>query len=141
MGWGGAIGEVTTYLLGWGVAESVRDESSGTDDRIAGWIRRYGMWAVLLVSLTPLPDTPVVLLAGSGRLPFKKLLLVEGLGKTAYYTLGAVVGGFFFTGLTNVLGRFSASAVMVAGSVAFCVLVTWRRSRDAIFGWAERLIP
>jgi len=87
--------------------------------------------------------------AGHARCPprrlrqaaFKKLLLVEGLGKTAYYTLGAVVGGFFFTGLTNVLGRFSASAVMVAGSVAFCVLVTWRRSRDAIFGWAERLIP
>lgn len=139
-GWGAALGEVTTYLLGWGVAESVRDEQSETEDRIVGWIRRYGMWAVLLVSLTPLPDTPIVLLAGSGRLPFKKLLLVEGVGKMAYYTFGAFVGGFVFTGLTDTIGGFYASALIVAVSVAFCIIVTWRRSREAVFGWAERLI-
>lgn len=139
-GWGGALGEVTTYLLGWGVAESIQEKQSETDDRVAGWIRRYGLLAVLLVSLTPLPDTPIVLLAGSSRLSFKKLLIVEGMGKTALYTLGAVVGGFVFTGLTERVGGFTASAVMVAASVAFCILVTWRRSRDTIFGWVERLI-
>ena len=37
-------------------------------------------------------------------------------------------------------GSISASAVMVAVSLAFCVLVTWRRSRDMVFGWVERLI-
>jgi len=140
-GWGGALGEVTTYFLGWGVAESVRENRSGMDDRVTNWIRRYGMWAVLLVSLTPLPDTPVVLLAGSGRLPFKRLLIVEGVGKTAYYTLGAIVGGFIFTGMTDALGSFSASIVVVSLSVVFCFLVTWRKSRDAIFGLVERLIP
>lgn len=139
-GWGGALGEVTTYFLGWGVAETVRDDLSEMDDRVSGWIRRYGLWTVLLVSLTPLPDTPVVLLAGSGRLPFKKLLIVEGVGKTAYYTLGAIVGGFVFTGLTNVLGSLSASVVVVSVSVAFCFFVTWRKSRDAIFRLVERLI-
>lgn len=139
-GWGAALGEVTTYLLGWGVAESVRDEQSWSEDRVAGWIRRYGMWAVLLVSLTPLPDTPIVLLAGSGRLPLRKLLLAEGVGKTAYYTFGAFVGGFVFTGLTDAVGSFYASALIVAVSVAFCILVTWRKSRDAVFCWVERLI-
>jgi len=138
-GWGGALGEVTTYFLGWGIAESVQ-ENGKTEDQIARWIRRYGLWAVLLVSLTPLPDTPLVLLAGSRRLPFKKLLLVEGAGKTVLYTVGAVVGGFVFTGLTDAMGSISASAVMVAVSLAFCVLVTWRRSRDMVFGWVERLI-
>jgi len=140
-GWGGAIGEVTAYLLGWGVAESVKEEQSGADDRVAGWVRRYGLLAVLLVSMTPLPDTPVILLAGSSRLSFKKLLIVEGMGKTAFYTLGAFVGGFVFTGLTETMGGFTASALVVAASVAFCIFMTWRRSRDAIFGWVERLMP
>ncbi len=140
-GWGGALGEVTTYFLGWGVAESVRENRSKMEDRVAGWIRRYGLWAVLLVSLTPLPDTPVVLLAGSGRLSFKKLLIVEGVGKTAYYSLGAIVGGFLYTGMTDVLGSLFASTVVVSISVAFCFLVTWRKSRDAIFSLVEWLMP
>jgi len=140
-GWGGALGEVTTYFLGWGVAESVRENRSKMEDRVADWIRRYGLWAVLLVSLTPLPDTPVVLLAGSGRLSFKKLLIVEGVGKTTYYSLGAIVGGFLYTGMTDVLGSLFASTVVVSISVAFCFLVTWRKSRDAIFSLVERLMP
>lgn len=139
-GWGGAIGELTAYILGWGVAESVKEGQSKADDKVAGWIRRYGLLAVLLVSLTPLPDTPVILFAGSSRLSFKKLLIVEGMGKMAYYTLGAFLGGFFFAGLTELMGGLTASALVVAASVAFCIFVTWSRSRDAIFGLVERLI-
>lgn len=139
-GWGGAIGEVTTYFLGWGVAESIQGNQSETENRIAGWINRYGLLAVLLVSLTPLPDTPIVLLAGSSRLSFKKLFIVEGVGKTALYTLGAFIGGIVFGGLTEKFGGIAASALMVAVSVAFCILVTWSKSRDAIFGLVERIL-
>ncbi|MFQ6053711.1 MAG: hypothetical protein ACE5OO_05750 [Candidatus Bathyarchaeia archaeon] len=127
-GWGGALGEMTTYLLGWGVAESLRENRGIAEDRVAGWIGRYGLWAVLLVSMSPLPDTPVILLAGSSRLPLRKLLLIEGVGKTAYYTLGAFVGGLIFSSLTDTLGSLPTSALVVAASIAFCVLVTWSRS-------------
>ena len=138
-GVGAAIGEVTTYVLGWGVAESMEDGDLGEDNRLSQWIRKYGLWAVLLVAVTPLPDTPVILLAGSNKLPFGKLFLVECVGKTALYSIGAVVGGFVFTGLTGALGGLTASFLMVLGSFAFCVLVTWKKSRDLIFGWFERL--
>lgn len=137
-GCGAALGELTTYLLGWGVAESLED-SGGEESRLARWIRRYGLWAVLLVSSTPLPDTPIVLLAGSSRLHLGKLLVVEIVGKTALYSLGAVVGGFVFMGLLGAVGGLWASVLMVLGSLVFCVLVTWKRSRDLIFGWFERL--
>lgn len=137
-GSGAALGELTTYLLGWGVAESLED-SSGEESRLARWIRRYGLWAVLLVSATPLPDTPIVLLAGSSRLPLGKLLVVEIVGKTALYSLGAVVGGFIFMGLFGAVGGLWASVLIVLGSLVFCVLVTWKKSRDLIFGWFERL--
>lgn len=137
-GWGGAIGDVSAYFLGWGVAESVR--GNGEDDQLTKWIKKYGLWAVLLFSATPLPDTPIILLAGTSRLPFRKLLIVQGIGKTALYSLGAIVGGFLFAGLTESVGSLYASAFMVALSVIFCILVSWPRSRDLIFGWVERLI-
>ncbi len=137
-GVGAAIGEITTYFLGWGVAETIQ-ENQGEEDRLARWIRRYGLWAVLLVAVTPLPDTPIILLAGSNKLPFGKLFVVECVGKTALYSFGAVVGGVVFTGLTGAVGGITASALMVAGSLLFCILVTWKKSRDLIFGWFERL--
>ncbi|NQT09435.1 VTT domain-containing protein [Candidatus Bathyarchaeota archaeon] len=137
-GIGAAIGEVTTYLLGWGVAESIEDESG--NNRLSRWIRQYGLWAVLLVAITPLPDTPIVLLAGSNKLPFTKLFIVECIGKTTLYTIGAVVGGFVFTGLTGAVGGWMASFLIVVGSLAFCVLVTWKKSRDMIFGWFARAL-
>jgi membrane protein YqaA with SNARE-associated domain len=138
-GLGAAVGEVTTYLLGWGVAESIEGGQTEDENRLTRWIRRYGLWAILLVAVTPLPDTPIVLLAGSNRLPFGKLFLVECAGKTVLYSLGAVVGGFVFTGLTSVVGSLIASLLMVVASLIFCVLVTWERSRNLIFGWFERL--
>ncbi len=139
-GVGGAIGEVTTYALGWGVSESMDERGSGVEDRVANWIGRYGLWAVLLVAMTPLPDTPIVILAGSRRLPFKRLFIAEVAGKTVLYSLGAVVGGFIFTGLENFFGGLLASVLVVAASIVFCVLVTWRPSRDLIFGRLEGLI-
>jgi membrane protein YqaA with SNARE-associated domain len=137
-GIGAAIGEITTYLLGWGVAETLEGDSD-SDNRLTMWIRRYGLWAILLVAATPLPDTPIVLLAGSSKLPFWRLFIVECAGKTALYSLGAVVGGMVFTGLTGSVGGITASALTVVGSLLFCILVTWGKTRDLIFGWFERL--
>ncbi|MCW4050199.1 MAG: VTT domain-containing protein [Candidatus Bathyarchaeota archaeon] len=139
-GTGAAIGEVTTYFLGWGVAESI-EEMSDSEDKIAKWINKYGLWAVLLVALTPLPDTPIIILAGSRKLPFQKLLAIEVMGKSALYSVAAVVGGMVYTGLENTLGTVIASGLIVLGSLIFCVAVTWKPSRDWIFGWMEKLIP
>jgi len=135
-GWGGALGEVTTYYWGWGLSEAIKEEA---EDGISEWIRRYGLLAILLVAATPLPDTPLILLAGSSRLPLLKLLLVEGVGKTLWYSLGALLGGVLFKGMTNLLGGLLTSAAIVAASVIFCVLVSWKRGREAVLRWVRRL--
>lgn len=139
-GIGAAIGEVTTYLLGRGIAETVNDEENRTASRLSDWIRRYGLWAVLLVAMTPLPDTPIVLIAGSNRLPFGKLFIAECVGKTTLYSLGAVIGGFVFTGLTNIFGSLTASIITVIASLLFCIFVTSKKSRRAIFGWLGSML-
>ena len=138
-GWGGALGEVTAYYWGWGITRSV--EESGMDDRVSEWIRRYGLLAILLVAMTPLPDTPLVLLAGSSRFSLLKLLLVEGVGKTLLYSLGALFGGVLFTGMTNLFGSLATSAIIVAASTIFCLLVSWRKGRESLFRWIRRLLP
>ena len=139
-GTGAAIGEVTTYFLGWGVAESL-EPLSESEDRIARWVNKYGLWAVLLVALTPLPDTPIVILAGSRKLPFGKLTIVEILGKSTLYSVGALMGGLVYSGLENTIGSMLASVLMVVGSLIFSIAVTWKPTRDLIFGWMEKLIP
>ena len=138
-GTGAAIGEVTTYFLGWGVAESVTSFSE-SEDKIAVWINKYGLWAVLLVALTPLPDTPIVILAGSRKLPFVRLTIVEILGKSTLYSVGAFMGGLVYGGLENTIGTILASTIMVIGSLILSIAVTWKPTRDLLFGWAERLI-
>jgi membrane protein YqaA with SNARE-associated domain len=139
-GTGAAIGEVTTYFLGWGVAESL-EPLSESEDRISRWINKYGLWAVLLVALTPLPDTPIVILAGSRKLPFTKLAIVEIIGKSTLYSVGALMGGFVYSGLENTIGTVLASVLMVIGSLLFSIAVTWKPTRDLIFGWIEKLVP
>ena len=139
-GTGAAIGEVTTYFLGWGVAESM-EPLNDSEDRIARWINKYGLWAVLLVAMTPLPDTPIVILAGSRKLPFTKLAIVEVFGKSALYSVGAMMGGLVYGGLENTIGAVLASALLVVGSLIFSIAVTWKPSRDWIFGWFEKLVP
>jgi membrane protein YqaA with SNARE-associated domain len=138
-GTGAAIGEVTTYFLGWGVAESVTSFSE-SEDKIAVWVNKYGLWAVLLVALTPLPDTPIVILAGSRKLPFVRLTIVEILGKSTLYSVGAFMGGLVYGGLENTIGTILASTIMVIGSLILSIAVTWKPTRDLLFGWAERLI-
>ena len=139
-GTGAAIGEVTTYFLGWGVAESIEPPTEA-EDRIARWINKYGLWAVLIVALTPLPDTPIVILAGSRKLPFGKLAIVEIIGKSTLYSVAALMGGLVYGGLEDTIGTMMASGLMVIGSLVFSIAVTWKPSRDLIFGWLERLVP
>jgi hypothetical protein len=91
--------------------------------------------------LTPLPDTPIVILAGSRKLPFTKLAIVEVLGKSTLYSVAAVMGGLVYGGLENTIGTVLASVLMVVGSLIFSVAVTWKPSRDLIFGWIEKLVP
>jgi membrane protein YqaA with SNARE-associated domain len=140
-GIGGAIGDLVPYVLGLGLAETVSSGvKSKAEETISRWINRYGLWAILLVSMTPLPDMPVIMLAGTRRLPFKKLLLIEAFGKTILYTIAAYVGGTIFEMLIGAVGGLWAQSLVIVGSVIFCFVLTWPPSRDVLFGFAEKLI-
>jgi membrane protein YqaA with SNARE-associated domain len=140
-GVGGAIGDIIPYLLGMGVAETVEKQGGKAEDLVGKWIRKYGLWAVLVVAMTPLPDLPVVMLAGTRRLPLRKLLLIEVVGKTTLYSVGAYIGGWVFELLIGAVGSWVASVGMVVFSIVFSIALTWPPSRDWLFGLLDNLIP
>lgn len=135
-GWGGALGLLTTYYGGRSIAEAV--ERNNDEDKVSEWIKRYGLLAIFIFAATPLPDTPIILLAGSSRFPLHKVLLAEGVGKTLWYTLGALLGGILFRGVSDIIGSLVTEALVVVASIIFSVLASWRKGRETLLRWVKQ---
>lgn len=79
-GSGAALGEISGYLAGFsgrGLASR-----AGWYPRVEGWMRRYGIWAVLLLSFVPNPAFDIAgIVAGAMRMPLWKFLLFCWIGK------------------------------------------------------------
>ena len=137
-GLGGAIGEVTTYYWGLGIQEAFSENERNS--AVSKWIEKYGLLAILVVAASPLPDTPVALLAGSARFPLGRFLLVEAVGKTVFYSFGAAVGGAIFQTLNNSVDEWIFSILVVAASIILCVIASWGKSREKIIGLLRRVL-
>jgi membrane protein YqaA with SNARE-associated domain len=80
---GGAIGEMTAYLAGfsgrgiWGNNKAYL--------RAVGWLRKWGIWVVFVVSATPLPMDVMGLAAGNLRFPAWRYLIGCIPGKIIKY--------------------------------------------------------
>lgn len=129
-GLGGAFGELVAYYWGSGIKEALGSNKRG--DPLPKWVERYGLLAALLFAASPLPDTPIILLAGSLRFPLKKLIFVQVIGKTILYSFGAVVGGFIFIGLKSIVEEIIASAIILVTSIVLCIAISWSKSREKI---------
>jgi len=129
-GIGGAIGEVTAYYWGLGIREAFQKNKE--ESRINKWVEKYGLLVILIVAASPLPDTPIALLAGSARFSLKKFLLVEAVGKSTYYSVGASIGGYVFQYLMGTVDEWVLSLSVVSASILICVLASWSRSREKI---------
>lgn len=137
-GLGGALGEVTAYYWGSGIRDAIEGGSAGSSPSKP--LERYGLLLMLLFASSPLPDTPIVLLAGSLRFPLSKIVLIQVVGKSVLYLMGAYVGGFVFMELKSALGYEATSALLLAASLALCILVSWKRSRDKILELVNRVL-
>jgi len=137
-GTGAAIGEVTTYYWGSGIKDAFKGDEK--DDALSRWVEKYGLIALLLIAASPLPDTPIVILAGSTRFPFRKFLLIEAVGKTVWYTSGAAVGELLLIHLSSFIEEILLSTIIVIASVALCVIVSWSKSREKALSLLKRLL-
>lgn len=137
-GIGGGLGELSTYLIGRGMGRFTLKEED--KKRIPAWVRKLGLLSVLLVSITPLPDAPVLLFLGSAKFSILKVLALEIIGKVTFYTVVAFVGGFFYPVVSGILPPPWNSVFIIASSIGVLFLVTWRKTREPIFRLALYLI-
>lgn len=130
-GLGGGLGEMITYYWGLGIKKTLTSKNE-RDDPPPKWAERYGLIVALLFASSPLPDTPMMLLAGALRFPPRKVLMIQLAGKTMLYSVGASIGGFIFMGLKSATEEVTASIIVLAASIILTVIVSWSRSREKI---------
>ena len=136
-GLGGGLGELSAYLVGRGI---FRLAGSKVDDgKIPGWVKKLGLFSVLVFSVTPIPDAPLLMLLGSARFPILAVLALEIVGKTVLYSMVALGGGIFYSLLAGVLPVPWGSVVVIFASVSLSVVVTWERTRKPIFRFAKNI--
>jgi len=82
-GAGAAIGEITGYMAGYSGRAIVQKREMYA--RLEGWVKKWGAWAIFVLSLAPFFFDLAGMAAGALRLPFWKFLLACWLGRTILY--------------------------------------------------------
>jgi len=89
-GIGAGMGEMTAYMAG--ISGRGLVENWKLYDRLVGWLNKWGILAVFVFALTPLPFDPLGIVAGILRFPFWKFFIACWLGKTVQNIIVAYAG-------------------------------------------------
>ncbi|MCD6567883.1 MAG: VTT domain-containing protein [Dehalococcoidia bacterium] len=93
---GGTIGEITGYYAGYFGKKVMLADSMPGYDRFAGWMKKYGLWAIWAISFQPLLPVDIAgITAGISRLPLWKFLLPCWAGKFPKYLIFCSFGAVF----------------------------------------------
>ncbi len=101
-GTGGALGELSGYLAGFGSQGVV--ERTDIYNRIHPWVEKYGGWAILILSAIPNPFFDLAgVAAGVTKLPLWRFLLFCWAGQLIKMTAFAYAGAYSLNWLLNYL--------------------------------------
>jgi uncharacterized membrane protein YdjX (TVP38/TMEM64 family) len=102
-GTGGAIGELSGYLAGFSGQAVI--ERMDIYDRIRPWVRKYGGWAILVLSAIPNPFFDVVgIAAGVAKMPLRIFLFFAWVGQIIKMTAVGFAGKYSIEFLSNFIG-------------------------------------
>jgi membrane protein DedA with SNARE-associated domain len=92
-GTGGALGELTGYMAGFGGQAIV--ERTDVYEKIHPWIEKYGGWAILVLSAIPNPFFDIAgATAGMAKMKLWKFLLFCWIGQIIKMALFAYAGAY-----------------------------------------------
>jgi membrane protein YqaA with SNARE-associated domain len=137
-GLGGGLGELGAYLVGRGIGKFTANKQK--ESTIPSWVKKLGLFSVLIFSITPIPDTPVLMLLGSVHFPILAVLALEIVGKTLLYTSMAVAGGMLYSNVSGILPAPWDSVIIASVSLGLSVIITWKKTRTRIFRFAQETI-
>ena len=90
-GTGGALGELSGYLAGFGGQAVV--ENTAAFARIQPWVQRWGVWAILILAAVPNPFFDLAgVAAGILKIPLWKFLIACWIGQLIKMTAFAYAG-------------------------------------------------
>jgi len=90
-GTGGALGELSGYLAGFGGQAAV--ENTAMYARVQPWVQKWGAWAILILAAIPNPFFDLAgVAAGTLKMPVWKFLLFCWIGQIIKMALFAFAG-------------------------------------------------
>ncbi|MEM3395358.1 MAG: VTT domain-containing protein [Nitrososphaerota archaeon] len=95
-GIGGAIGKITSYLVGRTSYRLLSNSTKKQMEAMKKLIGRYGYIGVFIFAVTPLPDDIYYIPMGMARLDFWKFLIASVAGKIVLGVLTAYLGRAYF---------------------------------------------
>ena len=99
-GAGSALGELTGYLAGSSGRAVIQNQERY--ERMVTWMRRHGLWVILLLSIIPNPLFDLAgIAAGALQIPVHQFLAACWLGKTVKTTLFALGGDALLASLLS----------------------------------------
>jgi membrane protein YqaA with SNARE-associated domain len=101
-GLGAAIGELTGYAAGYSGQAIISRQRVYT--RLKGWVARWGMLTIFVLSIVPLVFDLAGIAAGVLRFPLWKFFIACWLGRTILYLIIAWGGAMGWAALLNWLG-------------------------------------
>ena len=88
---GGALGELSGYLAGFGGGAVV--ENTAAYARVQPWVQKWGGWAVLVLAAIPNPFFDLAgVAAGASKMPVWKFLIFCWFGQTIKMATFAYAG-------------------------------------------------
>jgi membrane protein DedA with SNARE-associated domain len=101
-GTGGALGELSGYLAGYSGQAVI--ERTDIYARIEPWVRKYGGWAILVLSAIPNPFFDIAgVAAGISKMPMRRFLFFCWIGQLIKMTLFALAGAYSLTWILDLM--------------------------------------
>ena len=134
-GLGSAIGEMVSYLLGWGGRKIIEGRYGSRLDAAKRLVGRYGAFSVFLIALLPVPDDLLLIPLGMMGYDFKKTFVALLLGKTLLCIFLAYAGAFSFSYLRDVFAAGGvvggvASVAMLMIIIIVMLKIDWAKMLD-----------
>lgn len=122
---GGAIGYVIAYRLGTPILKNIAcDEDIKKGEKL---MQRYGLWAVFIGGITPIPDFLLAYLAGFTHMKFTSFALCDGVARL----LRSLLVTYCLNRLGNVM-NVDAFGTWFSATVILWLVIKWWRSRKKI---------
>ncbi|MBN2122180.1 VTT domain-containing protein [Candidatus Micrarchaeota archaeon] len=99
-GMGSAIGEMTAYLFGNGVAQLLLEKRKKDFEKYREMMRENDFWAIFVLSFLPNPLFDIAgLAAGASKVHWARFLLFCALGRVLRFILFGYAGSFILNGI------------------------------------------